>query len=347
MMRDEEKFVIPEPELGFPEGSSPREALLSILEATRRLFGASSLTFFVLVDELEPFGSEDALVEGRLQLGSDVTLDIDEARCEAMARRCAAGLPRLVDEEQLLLLPTAIGALALEAPTVASETAPAQLPLAQSLASHAASTLSWARQLVDAEGRAAEEAAAQQKLRLECARLRELSEIDDLTGLRNRRFFTRILDHEVSRFRRYGHPLSLALIDLDHFKGINDTYGHAVGDEALRYVAARANETMRESDVVARIGGDEIAVIMPDTPLSGGARAVERLREALVTTPFEPEGSRVGLTLSIGVAGVEETGLGESKAFFKAADDALYVAKERGRDQIAVMRDSRIPQATL
>jgi diguanylate cyclase (GGDEF)-like protein len=335
--------LIPDAELGFPEGTTPAQALLSILETASRLLRARSATLLLPADRSLAFGADRDFKEGRLELSQGIIVDTDEARAQEVSRRCVSGQPLLIDEGAALLLPNALGALLLEAPDLRPETAPLKLPLAQALAAFAASTASWASQVAQAEARAEAEQRAHRELRLECAQLRELSEIDELTGLRNRRFFTHHLDHEVSRYRRYGHPLTLALIDLDHFKQVNDRYGHAVGDAALRYVAERALETMRESDVVARIGGDELAVLMPDTPLTGGARAAERLRTAMESTPFEVDGSRIDVTLSIGVAGIEETGLGEPAAFFKAADEALYLAKERGRNQISVMRDSRIP----
>lgn len=118
-------------------------------------------------------------------------------------------------------------------------------------------------------------------------KMSRLAETDGLTGVNNHRFFQQELDRAVATARRYGHPLSLAMIDIDYFKGFNDTYGHQAGDAVLREVARMIRQAVREKvDFVARYGGEEFAIIMPSTPEDGAQICLERLRETIATTPL-------------------------------------------------------------
>ncbi|MDR5906711.1 diguanylate cyclase [Franzmannia qiaohouensis] len=162
------------------------------------------------------------------------------------------------------------------------------------------------------------------------AHLRELSDTDELTGLANRRKLMCRLDEEISSARRHGSPLSLMLIDLDHFKGINDTWGHLQGDQVLEDLARLCELQLREEDIPARLGGEEFAVILPLTPLSHCLPLAERLREAIALHDFGFGAGRV--TASIGIA---EYRLGEPReAFIERADRRLYRAKHQGRNQV-------------
>ena len=154
---------------------------------------------------------------------------------------------------------------------------------------------------------------------------------DHLTGLANRRRFERQLDREVARTERYGHPFCLLLIDIDNFKGVNDTYGHDAGDEALRMVANVIQSGTRGIDTGARIGGDEFAVILPETNLARGLEVAERLRAAIAALSIDPAGR---ITASLGVAGLPTCADSGSK-LRTAADAALYDAKHAGRDNVA------------
>lgn len=161
---------------------------------------------------------------------------------------------------------------------------------------------------------------------------RELALTDPLTGLGNRRFFQDIAQFELSRSRRYHRPLSLAYIDVDRFKQVNDTRGHEAGDTLLRVIATEAMSALRTSDVVARVGGDEFAMLLPETPLGGAEIAVEKLRERLVTAASSA-GFDVGF--SIGVVGCDG---GESSfdELLHAADAVMYAAKRQRRGAMRV-----------
>ncbi|MBA2645352.1 MAG: diguanylate cyclase [Pyrinomonadaceae bacterium] len=176
--------------------------------------------------------------------------------------------------------------------------------------------------------------AEESRQRAEAAR--EMSMSDALTGLRNRFGLQRALQREFSEARRYTRPLSCLMIDIDHFKEINDTYGHAAGDAALMQAARILIEAVRGSDVVCRYGGDEFIVVMPETPLDGAFALGEKVRLAASSRLFG-DGARVfPLTFSIGAA---ELLLNESAHDMLArADGALYDAKEGGRDRIESAR---------
>jgi diguanylate cyclase (GGDEF)-like protein len=157
---------------------------------------------------------------------------------------------------------------------------------------------------------------------------------DHLTGLANRRRFERQLEREVARTERYGHPFCLLLVDIDNFKEVNDTHGHETGDEALRGVANVIQSGTRGIDTGARIGGDEFAVILPETNLARGMEVAERLRSAIAALDTGVAGR---VTASLGVAELPacaRTGEG----LRAAADAALYEAKRAGRDRTACAR---------
>jgi diguanylate cyclase (GGDEF)-like protein len=167
----------------------------------------------------------------------------------------------------------------------------------------------------------------------ELTRVRLLSLTDELTGLPNRRAFMRRLEDEVARVQRYGFPLSFALIDLDHFKSINDEFGHAAGDEVLRVYSKNIMTVFRHHDMVARYGGEEFAVLLPNTDADGAVRALNKVRRRAAETRWQSNGM-VSQVPSFS-AGVSLFKPGESSsAFIERADKALYRAKRLGRDRI-------------
>jgi diguanylate cyclase len=167
----------------------------------------------------------------------------------------------------------------------------------------------------------------------ELSRVRMLSLTDELTGLANRRAFMRRLEDEVARVQRYGFPLSFALMDLDHFKGINDEYGHAAGDEVLRVYSKNVLSVFRHHDMVARYGGEEFAVLLPNTDADGAIRALNKVRRRASETRWQSNGT-ISQVPSFS-AGVSLFKPGESaSAFLERADKALYRAKRLGRDRI-------------
>jgi two-component system, cell cycle response regulator len=159
-----------------------------------------------------------------------------------------------------------------------------------------------------------------------------LSITDGLTGLRNYRYFQQAIGREIERATRFGRPMGLLMLDLDHFKNVNDTHGHQVGDAVLIEVADRVRAEVREVDLVARYGGEEFAVVLPETDRGGAEHIAERICERVRSRPLHASGREIRLTVSIGVAVLPDDGKTPS-ALVRAADDALYAAKASGRDQ--------------
>ncbi|MEW5747004.1 MAG: diguanylate cyclase [Nitrospirota bacterium] len=166
--------------------------------------------------------------------------------------------------------------------------------------------------------------------------LRVLSITDALTGLHNRRYITQRVVEEFHESRRYLHDMSLMIVDIDDFKHINDTYGHPVGDEVLRQVAAVLERERRKSDVVGRYGGEEFVIIMPQTNEQEAAVMAERLRKKIEDHFFIVNTERISFTISIGVSALSET-MEDIDDLLKAADKALYTAKARGKNRIVVL----------
>jgi diguanylate cyclase (GGDEF)-like protein len=169
---------------------------------------------------------------------------------------------------------------------------------------------------------------------IDVARLAVLSQTDPLTLLFNRRFLDEVLPREMDRARRYGHPFSLLMIDLDHFKRVNDRHGHAVGDEVLRSFGDRLRAFSRFADVASRWGGEEFVVLMPETPRHRAKEVAERLRAGIGHQPYATAAGDLSVTISIGVASIEPGD--DTAALVRRADDALYRAKRAGRDRVEV-----------
>ena len=166
---------------------------------------------------------------------------------------------------------------------------------------------------------------------IEVMEVRMLSRTDSLTGLASRRHFLDEFAREVGRADRYGRPLSLMLVDIDHFKKVNDEHGHAAGDTVLRQIAGRMRNCLREQDVVGRIGGEEFAILMPETTGPRTASVARRLRARISGTAFDTPAGHLGLTVSIGVATASGAGA-TVESLMQRADDELYRAKAEGRD---------------
>jgi diguanylate cyclase (GGDEF)-like protein len=165
--------------------------------------------------------------------------------------------------------------------------------------------------------------------------IRELSRTDALTGIPNRRSIMEVLEKEVARTRRHGPPLSVVLLDLDHFKKINDTWGHPTGDKVLQEAARVLRESMRQCDVVGRYGGEEFLMVLPDTTPEGAAALLERCRAALATTLIRAEtGKTFHISASFGVVCNQQDMNRDVATLIKAADEALYRAKENGRNRV-------------
>jgi two-component system cell cycle response regulator len=181
-------------------------------------------------------------------------------------------------------------------------------------------------------------------------RLELLSITDGLTKLHNHRYFQDELARAFEESQRYQRPLSLAMIDIDFFKKINDTYGHAVGDEVLKAAAKVYRESVRSTDLVARYGGEEFAVMMPETSLQDAILFAEKIRHLIESSTLMTQAGAVPATISLGVASVPHSRIHTAKELIVAADRALYRAKKNGRNQVqaekrreGLARTTRLP----
>jgi two-component system, cell cycle response regulator len=181
----------------------------------------------------------------------------------------------------------------------------------------------------------------QNRLDVNYRRSLSLALTDELTGLYNRRYLFAHLDELMARVNGDGVGVALLMFDIDHFKRVNDTHGHAAGDDVLREIAVRAVDSVRSVDLVARLGGEEFAVVMPETGLAIAVAVADRLRLAVASEPFvlRPGGERLRVTVSIGATTAIPRG-DDRDQLLKRADDALYAAKSAGRDRVV----ARAPQ---
>ncbi len=162
----------------------------------------------------------------------------------------------------------------------------------------------------------------------------EMAVVDVLTGLHNRRYFESHLATLLDQAAFKGRPLSMMILDIDHFKRVNDEYGHDIGDEVLKTVASRVKKVVRNADLVCRMGGEEFVIVMPETGLMVAEKVAERVRSAVAATPFPIEnGARaIPVTISIGIA--DRGGDSNADALYRRADQALYASKNSGRNRV-------------
>lgn len=165
---------------------------------------------------------------------------------------------------------------------------------------------------------------------------RRLATVDALTGVRNRRYLMKYLPREYQRCRRYNHPIAVLACDLDHFKLINDRFGHDAGDEVLREFSVRAQAHLRESDWLARSGGEEFIAVLPEADLAGAKVVAERIRFALTSQPIQTAAGSLEATVSIGAAVINAAQSAsdlDHTALLRAADECLYRSKQAGRNR--------------
>ncbi|MNX91418.1 Response regulator PleD [compost metagenome] len=161
---------------------------------------------------------------------------------------------------------------------------------------------------------------------------RQKALIDPLTGLPNRAAWSERLEHEISQWQQHGNTLMLAMLDLDHFKRINDNYGHLAGDKVLKIIASVLRKRLRGTDFIARFGGEEFVLLLPSTVPAAGMKLLEHLRASIEACPFHFKGERVTITISMGLTAFKP---GEhSDLVLKRADQALYRAKNAGRNRV-------------
>jgi two-component system cell cycle response regulator len=198
-----------------------------------------------------------------------------------------------------------------------------------------AADVQFAETVVKSGAPAIQRAHALETTRADNHRLEALAQTDPLTQLVNRRALTIRLVTEMERVRRYNAPLAMLLVDLDHFKLVNDTYGHLAGDDVLLAVATILQRAVRSVDLVARYGGEEFVIVLPETGKQGAIAFAERVRDRLAANSFTISGRQdIRVTASIGVATYPSPGLDSVEDLFRAADSALYRAKGSGRNLV-------------
>ncbi len=174
----------------------------------------------------------------------------------------------------------------------------------------------------------------QDALREKNRELEDLSRRDPLTGVANRRAFHEALATEFARCARYGRPFSFMMVDLDHFKAVNDTHGHQAGDVALISTAKLLVSQLRTNDMVGRYGGEEFAVILPETPHANALQVAERCRAKIAGTPLVHNDTVFSVTASMGLASLPDPRVSSTEEMIRLADEALYDAKRQGRNRL-------------
>ncbi|WNO09428.1 diguanylate cyclase [Teredinibacter sp. KSP-S5-2] len=177
------------------------------------------------------------------------------------------------------------------------------------------------------------------KLQLQSAneQLHHMSRTDGLTGLLNRKTWEQELDHQYKRFQRHQHTTSMLMFDIDHFKRINDTYGHPAGDEVIRQTSAVVRDIIRDIDIAGRYGGEEFAVLLEDTNAQGAKVVAERIRKQMENNVIYYENHVINYTISIGIAELTPQ-MGDKSSWLDSADKALYQAKRSGRNNSVIFR---------
>ncbi|NVB82539.1 MAG: GGDEF domain-containing protein [Kofleriaceae bacterium] len=166
---------------------------------------------------------------------------------------------------------------------------------------------------------------------------------DGMTGIHNKRFFMEFLEREIAVASRHGHPLTLVMFDVDHFKKVNDTHGHLAGDAVLKDLAGRIRPRIRREDLFARYGGEEFACVLPSTALPGGIVFAEHLRTLIEERPCVFDGQAIPFTISLGVTTLHRESGVDPVALIKRADDNLYAAKRSGRNRVIPSLADLIP----
>jgi diguanylate cyclase (GGDEF)-like protein len=169
-------------------------------------------------------------------------------------------------------------------------------------------------------------------------KVNELATTDGLTGLNNRRSFFELAENEFDRFKRYKYPLSAFMIDIDHFKKVNDTYGHAIGDKVLVHLAQKLRDLLRNADIIGRYGGEEFVVLLPESNLEASTKVAERIRKTIEAETIKTDKfGDISITISIGVSNF--TSKAEDLAsVIDNADKALYEAKKDGRNRVVAKK---------
>ena len=166
-------------------------------------------------------------------------------------------------------------------------------------------------------------------------KLMEMNLRDTLTEIHNRRSLEISLKEEIERHKRYGHPLSMIMFDIDYFKRVNDTYGHQCGDFILKQIAETIENNLRSHDIFARYGGEEFCCLLPETSIEQAANLAERFRQKISQKPYRYQDTNIDVTISLGVSTLNEETI-TAEMLLKKADTGLYAAKDAGRDRVVV-----------
>lgn len=170
--------------------------------------------------------------------------------------------------------------------------------------------------------------------------LEKHSKFDELTGIFNRRMFNEMYDREWRRSIRYNHSISVLMLDIDHFKQVNDTYGHQVGDTLLKMTAKKIDEAGRRAgDIAARYGGEEFVLMLPDTTEINAFKLAEAVRKSIAGINMEYEGATIKITISAGISSIVPDSSAEKEKLVWRADQALYMAKRTGRNRVCIYND--------
>ena len=170
------------------------------------------------------------------------------------------------------------------------------------------------------------------ELRQDLSELSDLIRTDTLTGIANYRYFIQALEQEIERTQRSGQPTSLIMLDIDFFKKVNDQWGHEIGNQALIHISSLLQQTVRKLDIPCRYGGEEFAIILPDTPLTASIPVAERIRKSVEEVPLDVSGQLLKMTVSLGITTYTEQQKITVAELVKQADEYLYRAKESGRN---------------
>jgi diguanylate cyclase (GGDEF)-like protein len=177
---------------------------------------------------------------------------------------------------------------------------------------------------------------ANRELKYALEREKQLSRTDALTGVNNRRNLFEMTEHELEVTTRYNHPLAVAMIDIDHFKQVNDTYGHLAGDHILERVAHVALAELRAADIIGRYGGEEFIIVMPVTNSQQAGQLAERIRQQVEQTHIQTARGETSVTLSIGITERNPAASETVEEMFRRADQAMYAAKQAGRNRVHI-----------
>ncbi len=317
-------------------GEHPRRVLGLALGMVLDLTGGTTVALLVDDRVLEALASPLERSLGQMDFGERSRLVARGPVADRIRDWEGSSAPVLSLEGADLVIPGSGGGLEVQEPDCGALGEPGRVVLLHTLTDLCTGLAMLAAKQVESEQRARALVETRARFREQNLLLRELAVVDELTGLYNRRFFDGRLQYELDRLGRYGSPLSLLVMDIDHFKAVNDQHGHPVGDEVLRQLASRCKAMIRRVDLLARIGGEEFALLMPCTGGEGAMAVAGRLLATVASPPFALGELALPLTISIGLATVAGGWQGDAAQIFRAADQALYRAKLDGRNRVVV-----------